>query len=94
MADRETELIARLASGVGDISAADWDRLAGGRDPFLSHAFLSALEASGSVGPGTGWSPVPIVIENESGSVVGATPAYHKTHSQGEYVFDDAWADA
>ena len=94
MADRETELIARLASGVGDISAADWDRLAGDRDPFLSHAFLSALEASGSVGPGTGWSPAPIVIEDERGSVVGATPAYLKTHSQGEYVFDHAWADA
>ena len=94
MADRETELIARLASGVGDIAVADWDRLAGGDDPFLNHAFLSALEASGSVGPGTGWSPAPIMIEDESAALVGATPAYLKTHSQGEYVFDHAWADA
>ena len=55
MADRESEVLARIASGVAPIDAAAWDRLAGG-DPFLSHAFLSALEDSGSVGPGTGWT--------------------------------------
>jgi predicted N-acyltransferase len=93
MADRETELIARLAPGVAEIDAARWDKLAGA-DPFLSHAFLSALETSGSVGPGTGWSPAPITIEDESSAVVGAAPAYLKSHSQGEYVFDHAWADA
>ena len=93
MADRETELIARLAPGVASLDAAAWDRLAGS-DPFLSHAFLSALEVSGSVGPGTGWTPAPIMIEDETGALAAAAPAYLKTHSQGEYVFDHAWADA
>ena len=55
MADRESQVIARLASGVAAIDASQWDALAGG-DPFLSHAFLSALEDSGSVGRGSGWS--------------------------------------
>jgi predicted N-acyltransferase len=93
MADRETELIARVAPGVAAIDAAAWDRLAG-HDPFLSHAFLSALEDSGSVGHGTGWTPAPIMIEDETGALAAAAPAYLKTHSQGEYVFDHAWADA
>jgi predicted N-acyltransferase len=93
MADRETELIARLAPGVAAIDADAWDRLAG-NDPFLSHAFLSALEDSASVGPGTGWSPAPITIEDETGALVGAAPAYLKSHSQGEYAFDHGWADA
>jgi predicted N-acyltransferase len=93
MADRETELIARLAPGVAAIDLDAWDRLAGD-DPFLSHAFLSALEDSGSVGPGTGWSPAPITIEDETGALAAAAPAYLKSHSQGEYVFDHGWADA
>ncbi len=93
MADREIELIARLAPGVAAIDAAAWDRLAGS-DPFLSHAFLSALEVSGSVGPGTGWSAAPIMIEDETGALAAAAPAYLKSHSQGEYVFDHGWADA
>jgi predicted N-acyltransferase len=93
MADRETELIARLAPGVAAIPADRWDRLAGG-DPFLSHAFLSALEESASVGPGTGWSPAPIMIEDQTGALLAAAPAYLKGHSQGEYVFDHGWADA
>jgi predicted N-acyltransferase len=93
MADRETELIARLAPGVAAIDAGRWDALAGG-DPFLSHAFLSALEDSGSVGPETGWSPAPILIEDQTGTLAAAAPAYLKSHSQGEYVFDHGWADA
>jgi uncharacterized protein len=92
MADRESEIIARLAPGVAAVDAARWDNLAGG-DPFLSHAFLSALEDSGSVGPGTGWSPAPILIEEEQ-RLLAATPAYLKSHSQGEYVFDHGWAEA
>jgi predicted N-acyltransferase len=93
MADRETELIARLAPGVAHLDAAVWDKLAGD-DPFLSHAFLAALEESGSVGPGTGWSPAPITIADQLGTVLAAAPAYLKSHSQGEYVFDHGWADA
>ena len=92
MADREAEILARLAPGVADVDAAAWDALAGG-DPFLSHAFLASLEDSASVGPGTGWSPAPILVEDE-GRLVAAAPAYLKSHSQGEYVFDHGWADA
>ena len=93
MADRETEVLARIASGISGLNAAAWDRLADG-DPFLSHAFLSTLEDSASVGRGTGWTPAPILIEDESSHLVAAAPAYLKTHSQGEYVFDHGWADA
>jgi uncharacterized protein len=93
MADSETEIIAKIASGVSGLNARAWDRLGSG-DPFLSHAFLSALEDSRSVGPGTGWTPAPILVEDDASHVVAAAPAYFKTHSQGEYVFDHGWADA
>jgi predicted N-acyltransferase len=93
MADRESEIIAKIASGVSGLNARAWDRLGTG-DPFLSHAFLSALEDSSSVGPGTGWTPAPILVEDDASHLVGAAPAYLKTHSQGEYVFDHGWAEA
>jgi predicted N-acyltransferase len=93
MADRESEVIAKIASGVSGLNAAAWNRLGTG-DPFLSHAFLSALEDSGSVGPGTGWTPAPVLVEDEGSHLVAASPAYLKSHSQGEYVFDHGWADA
>jgi predicted N-acyltransferase len=93
MADRESELLARIARAVADIDPAMWDALAGSGDPFLTHAFLSLLESSGSVGPGTGWSPLPVLVER-CGRTIGAAPAYLKSHSQGEYVFDHGWADA
>ena len=88
------ELIARVAPGVGAIPADQWDALAGTGNPFVGHAFLSALEDSGSVGPGTGWNPAPIMIEDARGTPLAAMPAWLKSHSQGEYVFDHAWADA
>jgi uncharacterized protein len=94
MADRETQVIARIAPGVAELDATAWDSLAGRGDPFLSHAFLTALEDSGSVGEGTGWTPAPIIIEGEGGGLAAAAPAYLKSHSQGEYVFDHGWAEA
>jgi predicted N-acyltransferase len=93
MADRETDFVAKLAGGVGGLDSSTWDGLAGGH-PFVGHAFLAALEQSGSVGRGTGWTPAPIVIEDDRGRLAAAAPAYLKTHSQGEYVFDHGWADA
>jgi len=93
MADREPELIARIAHGIGTIEPAVWDALAGASDPFLSHAVLALLESSGSVGSASGWSPLPLIVERD-GHVVAAAPAYLKTHSQGEYVFDHGWAEA
>ncbi|MFC4256992.1 GNAT family N-acetyltransferase [Altererythrobacter xixiisoli] len=89
-----TDWTVRLYPAVGRIDAASWDALVGGGNPFMSHAFLTALEDSGSVGPGTGWAPAPLVIENGGGQLLAALPAYAKGHSQGEYVFDHAWADA
>ncbi len=93
MADRETEVVAKISAGVSGLNATAWDRLTGG-DPFLSHAFLSTLERSGSVGKGTGWTPAALLIEDDAAHLIGAAPAYLKTHSQGEYVFDHGWADA
>ena len=93
MADRETGIITKIASGVAHLNAHAWDRLAVG-DPFVSHAFLSALEDSGSVGPGTGWTPAPILVEDDADHLIAAAPAYLKSHSQGEYVFDHGWAEA
>ena len=93
MADQESAFAAKIASGIAGLNARAWDRLTGS-DPFVSHAFLSALEDSGSVGPGTGWTPAPILAEDDAGRLVAAAPAYLKSHSQGEYVFDHGWADA
>ena len=93
MADRETEVVAKLTSGVSGLNKTAWDRIAGD-DLFVSHAFLSALEASESVGKGTGWTPATILVEDHSSHLISAAPAYLKTHSQGEYVFDHGWADA
>ena len=94
MADREQQVIARIAPGVAALDAGQWDDLAGTADPFLSHAFLAALEVSGSVGEGTGWTPAPIIVEGDAGRISTVAPAYLKTHSQGEYVFDHGWAEA
>ena len=84
----------RLATSVGDIDAAAWNACAGTANPFVSHEFLLALEESGSVGPGTGWTPVPIIVDGEGGRPAAIAPAYAKGHSQGEYVFDQSWAEA
>ena len=93
MADRESEVLARIAPGVNALDASEWDRIAGPH-PFTSHAFLTAMEDSGSVGAGSGWTPAPLLVEDGAGALISATPAYLKTHSQGEYVFDHGWADA
>ena len=93
MADREPDILARIAHGVADLDPAMWDALAGEGDPFLTHAFLALLEASGSVGANSGWSPLPVLVERQ-GRIIAAAPAYLKSHSQGEYVFDHGWADA
>ena len=87
-------IIAKVAAGVLDVPAADWDACAGRGNPFVGHAFLAALETSGSVGAGTGWQPAPILVEDADGKTAGAMPAYVKGHSQGEYVFDHSWADS
>ncbi|WP_088183483.1 GNAT family N-acetyltransferase [Sphingobium sp. Z007] len=89
-----TEVVARVASGVADFDREQWDACAGCDNPFISWDFLFALERSGSVGEGTGWQPLPIVVDGPDGRIAAAAPAYGKSHSQGEYVFDHSWADA
>jgi len=84
----------RVASAMADIDAAAWDACAGGDNPFVSHAFLNALEQSGSASAETGWLPLHLVVEGAGQSLLAAAPCYLKSHSQGEYVFDHGWADA
>ena len=92
----------KIAQGLKAVPAADWDTCAIGTgsgdddpfNPFVSHAFLSALEDSGCVGGKTGWAPVHILVEDEAEKLLGAAPCYLKSHSMGEYVFDHSWADA
>lgn len=85
----------RLAHSIHDIAPAAWDRLAGSANPFLSHAFLAALEDGGTVGGDTGWQVLHLLAEAEdTGTLLAAMPLYGKAHSWGEYIFDQAWARA
>jgi len=91
--DAETVEI-QVLSGLHEVSAADWDACAGSDNPFVGHAFLSALEDSGCVAARTGWMPRHLAVRDHGGRLVACCPAYLKNHSQGEYVFDYGWADA
>lgn len=84
----------KAVSTLSAISAADWDKCAGTDHPFTRYAFLSALEDSGSTGTEAGWIPRHLVLESPAGQILGVAPAYLKTHSWGEYVFDHGWARA
>lgn len=83
----------RLHEGLGEIAAADWDRLGGDRDPFLSHAFLRALEETDCLEP-YGWYPRHLVVHGHDDRPAAALPLYVKSNSYGEFVFDWSWADA
>jgi uncharacterized protein len=86
----------RTVSSVRDVAAADWDRCANPEsfNPFASHAFYLAVEASKSAVAETGWRGLHLVLEDDAGAVAGIAPCYLKSHSYGEYVFDHGWADA
>lgn len=94
MPDGEGQLTVELADGVGAVPAAEWDACAGDVDPFLSHAFLCALERSGSACPERGWLPRHLLARSPDGGLQGVMPLYLKSHSYGEYVFDWGWAEA
>ena len=83
-----------LHQSIAEIPAADWDLCAGAENPFLSHAFLSAIEDSGSTGRQAGWIPWHAAVRDRAGVIQAVVPLYEKTHSYGEYVFDHAWAQA
>jgi len=103
------ELRIRMAQSLAEVPAAAWDACAGCANaapedklstrrfvsnPFVSHAFLSSLEASNSVGGRTGWQPRHLLAEDRGGDLLGVAPCYLKSHSRGEYVFDHGWAEA
>ena len=85
---------ARVLTAAADMPAAQWDACAGADNPFTRHAFIDALEASGSAVARTGWQAAHIVVDDDDGVPLGILPAYVKSHSQGEYVFDHGWGDA
>jgi predicted N-acyltransferase len=84
----------RTIEAIAAVPAAAWDACAGTDNPFVSHAFLKALEESRSVGARTGWLPRHVLVEDGGGALLAAAPMYVKSHSQGEYVFDHGWAQA
>ncbi len=94
MPDGREPATVKVLGSLGEVPAAQWDACAGTDDPFLSHAFLSALEDSGSASARSGWLPRHLVVEDGAGTVIAAAPFYLKSHSYGEYVFDWSWADA
>jgi predicted N-acyltransferase len=94
MPDGSAALSLSLHPRIAEIPAEDWNACAGAENPFVSHAFLSALEDSGSVTPERGWLPQHAALRDEGGCLVACAPCYAKSHSQGEYVFDHGWADA
>jgi len=94
MADGGDRVTVKVVSALSDIPAAAWDACAGSDNPFVSHAFLEALEASGSATAESGWLPQHLALEDESGTLLGAVPLYLKSHSYGEYIFDWGWASA
>lgn len=96
--DRGETAVVRIAASMAEIDAAQWDACANPDpqrfNPFISHAFLKALEDAGTVGRRAGWLPQHLVLEGPGGEIAGAMPCYLKSHSRGEYVFDYGWADA
>jgi uncharacterized protein len=96
--------VLRVVQRIADVPASEWDACTRGADPsgnrgrpdnpFISHAFLHALEESGSATRTTGWLPQHLLLEDPGGGLEGCMPCYLKFHSYGEYVFDHGWADA
>lgn len=103
MTSKDRDFTLSTVTGMDAVDAAEWSMLDGASrenesanpyNPFISHAFLSSLEDSGSVSPETGWAPRHLILRDPDGGLAGAMPAYLKSHSMGEYVFDHSWADA
>jgi len=104
----ESDLTIRMARSLAEVDPAAWDACANPAtpsavepesqqerfNPFITHAFLNACEASGSAVPRTGWGGAHLLVEDGEGRLLAAAPCYLKSHSMGEYVFDQGWADA
>jgi predicted N-acyltransferase len=85
---------AEIIHEISSVDSSEWNGLSGTDAPFLRHEFLAALEATGCVGPGTGWLPQHLLLFDDADKLAGAMPLYRKTNSWGEFVFDFAWANA
>jgi hypothetical protein len=94
MNDTDGMITVKVHTSIAEIPAAAWDACAGEENPSVSHAFLNALEESGSTTPRTGWTPQHLTLAGRGSSTIGVVPLYAKTHSYGEYIFDYGWADA
>src|SRR6185437_13299386 len=94
MPDGAEQVTVKVVGRIAEIAAAEWDACAGPENPFLSHAFLDALEESGSATRENGWLPQHLALEDAAGRLIAAAPLYLKGHSYGEYVFDHGWANA
>ncbi len=94
MPDGEKRPTVTMLSAVSEVRAAEWDACAGTNNPFIRHAFLDAMERSGSACARTGWLPRHLLVRDGEGRLLAAAPLYLKSHSFGEYVFDWSWAQA
>ncbi len=94
MPDGEERLAVTILSAVSEVEAAEWDACAGADNPFIRHAFMDAMERSGSACARTGWLPRHLAVRDGEGRLLAAAPLYLKSHSFGEYVFDWSWAQA
>ncbi len=84
MPDGREEISVQVLPRIKDVPADQWDACAGGKNPFVSHAFLNALEESGSVTGKTGWQPQHLMVTDENGEATACLPMYLKNHSYGE----------
>ena len=96
--NRAHSVTVKVVASVAAVPAVAWDACGGqsrpDANPFVRHAFFSALEDSGSVAADAGWQPRHVVVEDDALGIVAVAPLYLKSHSYGEYVFDWGWAQA
>ena len=94
----DTDIKVTVHPRIAEIDAAAWDAcavpVAATLNPFVTHAFLKALEDAGTVSTRTGWTPQHLALSAADGTIAAIAPAYVKSHSQGEYIFDHGWAEA
>lgn len=88
------EVTLRVADSIDSVPAQQWNALESGGNPFVRHEFLLALERTGCVRAGSGWTPCHLLLQNSSGELEAALPLYSKIDSWGEFVFDWSWARA
>src|SRR5436853_7745742 len=94
MNDTDGMITVKVHTSIAEIPAAAWDACAGEENPSVSHAFLNALEESGSTTTRTGWTPQHLTLAGPGSSTIGVVPLSSETHSCGESIFDYGWSDA